>query len=162
MNGIIAALTTRWGGNVADKSVVDVIFSACLDQTRFAPRNVADLEARSNFVSENTPGQWVGYYFKGRRLKLTGYGIRSRYDGWANSNNLKQWVVEVSDDNSTWFEADRRDGNDELNGTDRRASFAVTQTVEGQYVRIRQTGKAHSGKDFLAVSGFEVFGTLFE
>jgi hypothetical protein len=39
-------------------------------------------------------------------------------------------------------------------------AFALKEEAEGGFVRLLQTGPAHSGKLFLAISSFELFGTL--
>jgi hypothetical protein len=160
LEGIVAGLTRQAGGNLADRGVLEITVSGCLDPDRFPPKSAADLAHDSVFVSENRPDQWLCYGFKALRVRLTGYAIRSRFDGWANSNNLKSWVVEVSSDGSEWKEADRQADNADLNGTNLVKAFPLSAEVEARYVRLRQVGPAHSGKDFLAISGFELFGKV--
>jgi hypothetical protein len=160
LEGVIAGLTRQGGGNVADTGAVEVSASACLNESRFPPRFAADLTGDNVFVSVDKPNQWLCYNFAPRRLRVTHYAIRSRFDGWANSNNPKSWVVEVSPDAENWTLADTQADNDDLNNTNRIKAFELLAPVEGQYVRLRQTAAAHSDKNVLAISGFELFGTL--
>jgi hypothetical protein len=159
-DGIIAAMTAQCGGNVEDKGIVQAISSSCLDPNRFAPKNISDLMFNSNFVSENKPEQWIAYDFKSRKVGIKGYAIRSRFDGWPNSSNPKSWVVEVSDDQKLWIEADWRANNFELNGTNLWRAFPSKRQVYGQFIRLKMTGPSHANKDILAIAGFEVFGDL--
>jgi hypothetical protein len=159
-DGIIAAMTEQCGDNVETKGLVQAISSSCLDPNRFAPKNISDLTANSNFVSENKPDQWVGYDFKGRKVGIKGYAIRSRFDGWTNSSNPKSWVIEVSDDQRLWIEADWKANNHELNATNVWRGFATQRQVYGQFIRLKMTGPSHANKDILAIAGFEVFGDL--
>jgi hypothetical protein len=159
-DGIIAAMTEQCGGNVEEKGLVQAISSSCLDPNRFPAKNICDLMFNSNFVSENKSEQWVGYDFKNRKVGIKGYAIRSRFDGWANSSNLKSWVVEVSDDKRLWIEADWKANNYDLNATNVWRAFPSKRQVYGQFIRLKMTGPSHANKDILAIAGFEVFGDL--
>jgi hypothetical protein len=128
---------------------------------RLHPKNAADVAAATNFVSANEPNQWIAYDFGQKVLRLTHYAVKSRTDGRPGSNNPKDWVIEVSDDGTTWTVVDQREGNSDLNGTASVMAFPVQKEVDGcRFVRFRQTGPAHSGKNFLVLSAFEVFGSL--
>jgi hypothetical protein len=160
LEGIISGLSRQAGGNVADLGVVDVTASGCLDPARFLPKNVADVSANTAFVSVKGPNQWIAYNFKTRRVRFTHYAIRSRHDGWINSNNPKDWAIEVSPEGRTWTEVDRRRGNNDLNAGGLVKAFELKEPAEGRFVRLILTGPAHSGKEFLAISGFELFGVV--
>jgi hypothetical protein len=160
LDGIIEGLTRQAGGNVGDKGVVDILCSECLDPNRFLAKYAADLKNDSVFVSGKDPNQWLAYDFKEKRVRITHYAIRSRFDGWVNSNNLKSWVIEVSEDGFDWTVVDQKKDNDELNGTNIIKVFGLESEAEGRLVRLRQTGPAHSGKYFIAISGFELYGSV--
>jgi hypothetical protein len=162
LDGVIAGLTQIGGANVHDRGLAEVIASGCFDESRFPPKFVADLTAANAFVSANAPMQWVGYHFKQALLRFGHYALRSRFDGWVNSNNPKSWVIECSQDGENWVEVDRRMGNCDLNATDVTKVFTLESEAEGQYVRIRQVEPAHSGKNFLALSAFELFGKFVD
>jgi hypothetical protein len=163
LDGIIAYLSRIGRGNVHDLNVVQVTASSRYAQNPVCdPKNIADLEVHSNFGSLNMPNQWICYDFQDMRIRPTHYSIKSSYDARVNDANLKSWVVEVSISGSEWDIIDQRDMNNELNGPNRIRSFPVSDVEECRYIRLRQTGKNHSGTDFLIFSAFEVFGTLFE
>lgn len=161
LDGILAALGRRLGGNPAARGGVVTTASGCLDATRFAPENAADVAASANFVSQNQANSWLRYDFKNRKVALTHYTLRSRSDGFQGSNNPRDWVVEVSDDGTNWVVVDAQARNGDLNGKGAVKTFPVSADCpESRYVRLRQTGPAHSGKNFLAICGFELFGSL--
>jgi hypothetical protein len=138
--------------------IFEVISSSCYDVTRFAPKFVVDVASNNVFVSNNQPDQWIGYHFKENvKLRLCCYVLRSRFDGWMNANNLKDWVIEISLDEIEWKIVDRRMENYDLNGTNAIKMFKLADVIICQYMRLRQMGLSHAGKNFLVLSGFELF-----
>ena len=160
LDGIIAHLTSVCGGNVHEKGIIEVTASSC-----FSPKTqgrVVDLETDSSFSSRDEPNSWICYDFKGRRVAPTSYSIRTHSgDGFP-----KSWVLEVSNDGGegSWEVVDRRNDNQDL--TDRYVThnFQISAPTSRsfRFVRLRQTGKSHSGYYFLNINSFEVFGTLAE
>jgi hypothetical protein len=160
LEGILSWLTEQHQGNPHDKGVIEVTASGCLDTAKFPAKNVAVPLEKSNFVSVNARGQWVAYNFKDKRVEITHYGVRSRFDGFKNCNNLKDWVVEVSNDEKEWIVIDSQNDNTDLNGNNMSKGYEVEARKEWKFVRLRQTGVSHSGKNYLVISGFEIFGSL--
>ena len=163
LNGIIAQLTRECGGNVHKKGVVEVTASS--DFVGQVPENVVDLEEPSCYGSENAINTWLCYDFKDKRVSPTSYTLRSRFNGSKDAHNLKSWVIEASNDGTSWQIIDRRDDNDDLNGRNVTHNFEIqpTQTAQAyRYVRLRQTGPNHFPGTFYFVnlSSFELFGTL--
>ena len=84
--------------------------------------------------------------------------------------HLKSWVIEVSNDGSSWTEIDRRENNNDLNDEYATANFKISKVPSEsfRFFRLRQTGMNHygliDGCDFYVVtlSSLEIFGTLFE
>ena len=76
----------------------------------------------------------------------------------------KSWVLEVSNDGSegSWEIVDRRDNNQDLNARLVIRNFAISAPPSEafRFVRFRQTGKNHRGRDGLQISALELFGTL--
>jgi hypothetical protein len=160
LNGIIAWMAAKFGGNPATKQEIDVTSSGCLQGARFAPANACDLEGNSAFVSANQPNQWICYDFKHRRVRLTHYSIRSRFDGFKGSNNPKSWVVEGSATGQNWVSLDVKEDNSELNDKGVTAVWKIAEADEVKLVRLRLTTPSHSGKHYLAISSFELFGSI--
>ena len=163
-NGIIAHLTRESGGIVVDKGIVDVTASSSGRQARRA----VELELNSKFLSENKPNQWICYDFKERRViptsySLCSYGTNSDCPKAGNYRDLlKSWVIEVSNDRSSWTEIDRRDNNNDLNDKFACQNFSVSKVPsEGfRFFRLKQTGPNHRGGNALSISAMEIFGTL--
>jgi uncharacterized coiled-coil protein SlyX len=162
LEGLLVALARQVGRNPALSRDIIATASTALDEDRLGPQNAADPKSDTNFVSKNQPDSWLQYDFKGRKVKITHYTIRSRFDGFKGSNNPKSWIVLVSTDGKSWTEIDRRSENDELNAKNAAVVFKVDgDPPEARFVRLQQTGPAHSGKNFLALSAFELFGSLY-
>jgi hypothetical protein len=153
IDGIISYLTRKHGGNVHDKGIV-TITSKSVGPGRV--RNVADLTSDRYFFSKDAPGQWVCWDFRELRVRPTHYAI--------TAHGLKSWVVECSLDGEAWTEIDRKADNQDFTGW-LTASFAVSKSAEGRFIRLTQTGKSHwgnDGDDILRIYAFEFFGTLLE
>jgi hypothetical protein len=157
VEGIIAYLTHKHGGNVHDKGIVTLTSKSVLNNdSDVALRNAADLTSDSYFNSGIEPGQWICWDFHEMRVRWTHYTIRGT--GLA----MKSWVVESSLDGVNWIEIDRQTGNRDLVAHPGRASFAVSKSAEGRFIRLTQTGPRHAGDNNIGVRAVEFFGTLLE
>jgi hypothetical protein len=164
LDGIISYLTRKHGGNVHDKGIVAITsksvrvntspFSAGPVRVDYSLRKIADLTTKALFVSGLAPDQWVCWDFRDMRLRPTHYTI--------GSCHLKSWVVESSLDFVNWTEIDRKTDNKDLKEKSSIASFAVSNSAEGRYLRLTQTGRTHNGATMLIMCAFEIFGTLIE
>jgi hypothetical protein len=140
LKGIIHHLTEESGGNVHDQGVVTITSGRPYsDDPGFAGKNIADFEANSWFYATNEENMWVCYDFKTMKVTLADYSIRSRWDG--PSQNLKSWVIEVSNNYRDWTEADRRENRDDLCNVNVIRPFAVSRPSTSRYVRLRQIGR---------------------
>jgi hypothetical protein len=154
-------LTSKFGGNVHDRDVVTITAGrAVSDDSSFAPKNVADLGSASHFHSTGDPNQWIGFDFKGMKVRPSHYTIRS-YSSGPNGHHLKEWVIEGSDDGKSWAVIDRRVNNADLNNALAVKTFQVREVGTFRMIRLRQTGPSHSSCNYLIFSGFEVFWSLF-
>jgi prefoldin subunit 5 len=181
--GIIAHLTRECGGSVHDRHVVDVTCGSFEKETQganpysgpyynspnYAAKNAADLESSSEFISayrnekENilhTRNNWVCYDFKERRIVPTHYTIRT-HEYHPDDAHLKSWLVETSADGQSWRVAREAD-NKELNGCLFAATFAIAGGGECRFIRLVQIGTNHFRNDQLAISAWEIFGSLIE
>ena len=168
--GIIAHLTRKCGGNVHSEGIVDVTGAGVHDNESY-PMYAVDLgEKRSCYLSANKPNSWICYDFKERRVIPKSYSVRSC--GWGRyGGHLKAWVFEVSNNGTSWTEVDRREDNDALKGGFSQANFNISRVPSEsfRFLRLRQTGENHEdgfhyrhGKNILALSALEIFGTLCE
>jgi hypothetical protein len=165
LDGIIASLTRKCGGNVHDRGAVTITADAPYDNNPgHAAKNAADLTADSHFYSKSATNQWLCYDFGESRINLTHYSLRSRYSGSEDDYYPKSWVIETSIEGSAWVEVDRRENDVSLKGRNLTRLFEVSRKEECRFVRLRQIGTNHcsSSDDRLVISGFELFGELKE
>ena len=114
----------------------------------------------SYYMSENSDGEWYGVHFKHRLVKPTAYTIRT-YPCGAGGAHLQSWNLEgYQPSTDKWVVLDKRTDNQQLNGSGRVASFVVNNPELCNIIRIRMTGRNHAGTNHLALSGFEIFGTI--
>ena len=163
LDGIIAYLTRKFGGNVHNNGRV-IVTASSIDRPHYGPQNAVDLGSDSVFCSKNswTPS-WICYDFMGRRVTPKSYSIRSHHLGPGDCHT-KSWVLEVSYDGSegSWKVVDSRENNNDLNDkhVTRNFSLGTPPSEAFRFVRLRQTGKNHWGSDSLAICALELFGAL--
>jgi hypothetical protein len=94
---IIAHLTSKFGGNVRDRNIVNVTANRVYnDSPSYAPKNVADLGSNSIFHSVNEPNQSICFDFKMMKVIPSHYSIRmlgSTASGCHPENRLLEWSV---------------------------------------------------------------------
>jgi hypothetical protein len=158
LDGIIAYLTRKHGGNVHEKGIVTITSKSVYDGGRQYPiSQLADLHIGSDFWSGNSPNQWICWDFHDLRIRPTRYSIRS---GCASSP--KSWVVESSIDGVNWILIESQTRNKDLVAKYAVGTYEVDDSRECRFIRLTQTDKNQSADDLLVLSGFEVFGTLIE
>jgi hypothetical protein len=163
LDGIIGYLTTRSCGNVSDRGVVSITSSSVWSSdSTHAAKNAADLSANSLFHSLDEENPWLCYDFKDMIITPSHYSIRSRYNGVPGGNHPKYWIVEGSNDGSSWIELDQRINNSDLNAGNVTKTFPISNSSQIRYIRLRQLGKNHAGHLRLVISSFEIFGRLHE
>jgi hypothetical protein len=159
LDGIIAELTRRHGGNVHERGIVDVSSSSVHSSAScFAAQNAVDLDQKNFFESNSEPNQWLSYDFKNRRIEVTDYSIAAHTNGLF----LRSLVVEGSEDGSSWTVLDERKDNSAANSKHPISTFSVDRRLKCRYIRLRQTGKCAANHDYLILIGFEVFGSITE
>jgi hypothetical protein len=161
--GIISHLARQCRRNLHEAGIVTATASSVTDTTtKYHPMRTLDLEADSLFCTQNMPNQWVCYDFHDARIRPTHYAIRSRSEGWRNSQNLRSWVLEGRNDGEDWALIDEQTDNPDLKSSNARRLYPVTAVNDYRYLRISQTGRNHAGTEQLSFSGFEIFGELVE
>lgn len=171
LDGIMRYLTKKNGGaNICDKGVISISSDSTHQadaKIQFDPKNVVDFSNNSAvFLSDDKGGAFILFDFKGKTVKLSGYTLKSN-NRQGTTSNLKNWALEVSNDNTKWTQLDKKTDNNDLNGPNRLASFKITKKVDGffRYVRILQTGCSHyksNNHNMFSISKVEFFGKLKE
>jgi hypothetical protein len=155
-DGIIAEWTRVAGGNVHDRGVVEIATSSA--EANHPARDAVDLDQKNYFQSSDSPNQWLRYDFNDRRIRLTDYSIAAVPTSWF----LHSWVVEGSEDGSTWTTLDERQNNNDANYSHPIATFKAEREkeLEWRFIRLRQTGNSYPNRNNLILHGFEVFGLV--
>jgi hypothetical protein len=161
LDGIIANLNGKHGGNVHERDIVKVSASSVFgNNSSYVAHNAVNLvnHQQNYFFSNDTANQWLCYDFKDRRIELTDYSIAAHTDG----HFLRSWIVEGSEGGSKWNVLDERKHNREADSNHPIATFSVSTRMKSRFIRLRQTGKCSSKEDWLILFGFEVFGIVDE
>lgn len=154
-NGIIAHLTRECGGNVHDKGIIEVTASSIAD-SKYPAKNAADLSVNNWFISGDEENSWLCYDFKEFRVRVNGASVRSfgYGPGAAHPNYL---TLEGSLDGKEWNSIA---GVSELNGRYVTRSTTFGDCGPFRFVRLIQKAKNSCENNILALSAFEIFGTL--
>jgi hypothetical protein len=163
LDGIIAHLTRKHGGNVHDKGIVTIASkSVTSEDPRVAVRNVANLTDYSWFCSNREPDQWICWDFHEKRILPTHYTLFE--------DRITTWVLEGSIDGINWTEIAQQVFEDRLDAGVKlqKSSFAIANPAECRFIRLTQTspnigfGGQDVRKNLLTMLAVEFFGTLRE
>jgi len=91
-------------------------------------------------------------------VRPVAYSIKSANHG---SYHLLKWVLEGSNDGSSWTGLNGQDTRD-LDANYATKTFTCLGRQFPRFVRLRQTGKTNGGHDNLCLSELELFGALGE
>jgi hypothetical protein len=163
LNGIISFLANKCKGNVHELRLVNVTAKS-VNSDFSPPRSLVELNAPSFFMSNSRGDQWICYEFRRMRIRPTRYAFQTagnKYDGRDAGFHPKSWVVETSLDEKKWTEVDRQTNVMDANHEFVIRSFPLVNAAECRYIRFTQT-QNHKGNGFLALSAFEIFGTLIQ
>jgi hypothetical protein len=159
LNGTIAYLTRKYGGNVHRGRFVTVTASSVQANPKRSTHDVVDLDLDTCFQAEPVPNQWLRWDFRKRRLFLSDYTVRS--------HELKNWRLEVSIDGEEWIQVDHQGNNQQFQRPPALwigslGSFSIAHPVECRFIRLVQEGLNHNNNLVLSLNAVEFFGTLFE
>lgn len=107
------------------------------------------------------PGKdaWFAVDFLQHRLRPTAYTLR-HYSSW-DTECLRDWKLQASNDGKKWTKLLSHKKDCSLNKRGDSHTWAIPRTKKPyRLFRILQTGKNSNGHWYLALSGFEIYGTL--
>lgn len=130
------------------------------------PANLINYKSDNFYQSLDVGGATVCFDFKGRSLQLLSYSIQS-LNRSENGIHLKNWVLEVSNDQKKWTEVDRHQNDSKLNGPSFKAVFVIEKKLPDFYrfIRLRQIGQSWyscSNHNYIGITFIEFFGNLKE
>jgi hypothetical protein len=104
----------------------------------------------------HTSNNWVSPDFQQRRIVPTHCAIRSSGDAPASSH-VESRLVGTSVDGENWQEVAREEANRQLKDKLLTGTFEVAGGVECCLIRL-----VNIGSDYIVISVWEIFGSLFE
>ena len=157
-NGIMRHLTEETGGNIHDNGTIEITSNSIY--SNYYPRNIVDYQRNNLYYSNNQENSEICFDFKDKEIQITSYSLKSCNWG-QNSDNLKSWVVEVSNDHQRWDEIDKRENNSILNGANLIGTFDTKENKSFyRFVRLRQTGKNWNNCYYTGIASIEFYGKM--
>ena len=157
-NQILKYLTEKFGGNVHTKHVVEITVSSIWSGP---VENIVKEDDNKWFGTYNEPDSWIKFDFKERKVLLDRYTLKTVNDP-KGSVHLKNWVLEVSDDDNNFTEIDKHKNCRLLNGPLRTKTFEVSHSTPARFVRLRQIGENWHGNNYLLLNQIEFSGFVCE
>ncbi|OHS93485.1 hypothetical protein TRFO_40241 [Tritrichomonas foetus] len=158
-NGIITYLCGKYG-DVIQNGLIKAVSSSIFDEKSF-PQNATKITDDSKFATlGNDPDQWMYYKFIDFTIIPTHYSIRAESNLEANINQPINWVIESSTNGESWVVIDKHENEAGMNAKNALIVFPIEKPLRSNYIRIRQTGANSGGKNYLAFSALELFGTI--
>ena len=159
-DGIIAALTRTFGGNLHDLGQV-IVTARDVYSADNQPRYVLDLDnKRTYYASQAAPGPSFCLDFRARLVTVMKYWVRGYGKG---EGFLRSWVLEGSMNANAWAQMDAvqdcRDMKERYARTSRKVTGARGPF---RFIRFRMSGPNYQGMWQLNCAGLELRGTLFE
>ena len=157
--GIINYLREKSGGNIVN----EINFTASSNNNPNSSywkdvHNIALFDDKNVgcYYTKDVQNSWICLDFKNHKVIPTDYTIKT-----ADSPRPKCWIIEASNDNSTWDPIDVQNDCPYLNGSGYSHSFKISKpnSNEYRYIRIRQT-QIYNKYNHLGLRSFEIYGTL--
>ena len=165
-NGVITWIatncgTTGWENPTIGKKVRITVSS----EEKGDPSVLLDSE-EAELWTKDVPSSWFCIDLgEGRKVTPTYYTLR--HGGNYKGDSLRHWDLQGSLDGENWVVLSRHNNDASLNSPFAVHSWPVILPLDikvnnFRYFRILQTGHNSSNHNFLMLSGFEIYGELFE
>jgi hypothetical protein len=153
LDGIIAFLERRSGGNVIEKGILSA-------GPGDDPKNAFDFHNLGSKYHHQTGNseQWLAIDFKDMRIHVTDYSVQFHPHRICGP---KSWFLEGSDDGDTWITLDTRTGRSQSQDTTQPSTFSVTTPQLCRHLRFRKTEGWHHGPcNNFGLVAIEFFGYI--
>lgn len=176
-NGLLRYLSENSNGNIHDNGTVNITSNSIYDNNNIChPKNLVDYQnIKSNYYYSkyDISDGYVCFDFKERRIQLSSYSIKTYLDG-QNGRHLKNWVIEVSNDNTKWNTIDEHQNDSTLNGSRITATFNINKNSNNnnnnndkqsqfyRFIRLRQSGHNWQNDYHMLFYCIEFYGKLIE
>lgn len=112
-------------------------------------------------VTKPIRNSWMQIDFENRSVRPTYYSLR-HYNSW-DTEALRYWVLEASNDGSNWTVISTHEDDRSLNRKGAVHTWAIPGVSQAyQFFHVRQTGRNSNNHFYLALSGIELYGELFD
>lgn len=162
-NGLVHHLTTNGGTrgylNPATTGLARVTSSAMMADSEPATAVLGDAAVRC--VTRPVSNAWIAIEFPGIRLRPDHYSLR-HYDSW-DTEALRSWRLEGSNDGTQWTPLRSHFDDRALTTRGATASWEInglSPEAAFSHFRIIQTGPNSNNHLYLALSGFEIYGSV--
>lgn len=168
-DGIFNYLTKKTGGNIHNNGTIKITANSVNRHSINSPNpeNVVDFSTENNsYKSSDDVLSWLCFDFKDQQIQLKNYSIISNNS--TDFGQLRNWVIEVSNDGESWKEIDNHSSDITLKKPRYVATFSVQKNDDKdfyRYVRLRQTGRSwHSvgNGNLINIPKMEFYGNLKE
>ena len=159
-NNMIQYLSEQCHGNVHNQNIVHITTSSIINE-KYNVENIVEQNDDNFFATQNENDPWIQFDFKERYILLESYTLKTN-DVSEYCDHLKNWVLEVSNDDQNYTEIDRHEICSVLNGRLKRGTFKVSCPTPQRYVRLKQIGPNWGGNNQLVLNQIEFSGFLFE
>lgn len=162
--GIMHYLTNQTTGNIHDNGTIKITTNSFFNNDNtYHPKNLVDYLNNNYYSSNDEPDTFICFDFKDRPIQLTNYAIKS-HSSRPNYCHLRNWVIEVSNDNENWETVDYHSNDSRLNGSNITAIFKVNKELSDFYrfIRLRQTGYSWHSDYYIYFYFIEFFGKIDE
>ncbi|KAH3763676.1 E3 ubiquitin-protein ligase Ufd4 [Pelomyxa schiedti] len=134
---------------------------ACSSQEKGDVFDILDRNPRE-FWTADVPASWVCINLgSGRSFVPNYYTLRHGCNSKADC--LRNWLLQGSNDGHNWTVILRHTDDTSLTSNFATASWPITNCTQSyRYFRILQTGHNSANHNFLAISGIEIYGDLYE
>ena len=163
-HGIMRYLTDETNGNIHENGTIEITSNSIVnDDMSYHPKSAVDYQKDNFYFSkDDLEDATVCFDFKDKSIQLSEYTIKT-FNGGENHDHLRNWVVEVSNDNEKWEIVDRHENDSTLRGRNIIATFKAKETSNFyRFVRIRQTGKSWNDSYYFIFYFIEFYGKLKE
>lgn len=154
--GIINYLTEITGGNIHENGTINLTSTEPTCKTK--PEFLLD-QTRDYHFNEN---DIICYDFKDMKIKISSYTIKSMDN---SVGHIKNWAIEISDDNKSWTEIDHHRNDPTLNSPGKIATFDVKPNNFSRFCRFRHIGDYWQYKEGIValsirINSIEFYGQL--
>lgn len=153
-NGILNHLNEITNGNIQKNQTIEITCSRfCCGSFK----SIVDFKNNSDtyaHVTGDSP-RWVKFDLKNRKIQIDSYLIKCT----SRSDQIKSFVVEISDDGNNWEKIDEQNNVSELRNGNRMKLFKIQMTKPFRFIKISVKESVSSDGDF-DIGRFELYGNL--